>query len=163
MVIPSQIEMMPRSNSLMKKTICVDLDGVLADFSKGWQGINHIGDPIPGAVEFVKKLNELGRVVIFTCRCNPLINPERGLIRRVMVWLNKHGFEYDDVYSGIGKPIASAYIDDRAVHCDPIRFGEEDHRPYSGGLEEEWGRVMRKTKVLLERGDGFVSDSGTTV
>lgn len=34
---------------MQKKTVAVDLDGVLADYSTGWQGIEHIGDPIPGA------------------------------------------------------------------------------------------------------------------
>jgi len=53
----------------MKKSVCVDLDGVLAQYD-GWKGVEHIGDPIPGAVQFTKKLQEVARVVIFTTRTN---------------------------------------------------------------------------------------------
>ena len=105
----------------MKKTVCVDLDGVLADFSGGWQGIDVIGDPIPGAVEFVKPLSELADVLIFTTRCSVDIQKlAPHLLRRpVQEWLDRNGFVYADIWTGRGKPIASAYIDDRAVHCAP--------------------------------------------
>lgn len=141
----------------MKKTICVDLDGVLADYSKGWQGVDHIGDPIPGAVEFVKKLNELGRVVIFTSRCSSVHKDCTHAGVQVACWLQKHGFEYDEIYMGQGKPIASAYIDDRAIHCDPGRAIDEEDR------DAEWDYALRRVKRLTERNDGFVSDSGITV
>ncbi len=105
----------------MKKTVCVDLDGVLAKYDE-WEGVDHFGDPIEGAVEFTKKLGETFDVVIFTTRCNPEVNkPERPhlLVNRVREWLDKHGFHYDDIYSGEGKPIAQWYVDDRAIVCRP--------------------------------------------
>lgn len=108
----------------MKKTVCVDLDGVLAKYD-GWKGVEHIGDPIPGAVEFTKELSKIGDVVIFTTRCNPEVNkPEKAhlLVNRVEAWLDEHGFEYAHVYAGVGKPIAVAYVDDRAVTCEPQTF-----------------------------------------
>ena len=106
----------------MKKTVCVDLDGVLADYSKGWQGVDVIGDPLPGAVAFTRELSSFCEVVIYTTRCNPEANkPECVdlLVNRVRAWLDKHGFVYADIYSGVGKPTASAYVDDRAVRCRP--------------------------------------------
>lgn len=106
----------------MKKTVCIDLDGVLADYSEGWKGVDHIGEPIPGAQEFVKRVREIAEVVIYTTRCNEEVNkPEKAhlLRNRVAAWLDKHGFEYDHVYAEQGKPIAVAYIDDRAVPCAP--------------------------------------------
>lgn len=106
----------------MRKSVCVDLDGVLADYSDGWQGVGVIGDPIPGAVEFTKQLAELFDVVIFTCRCNPEMDRPTVphlLARRVAEWLDIHGFTYHHIYVGVGKPVASAYIDDRAVVCQP--------------------------------------------
>lgn len=109
----------------MKKTICVDLDGVLAQYD-GWKGVDHIGDPIPGAVDFTKELSQLGDVVIFTTRCNPEVNKPSAvhlLVNRVREWLDRHGFEYADIYAGTGKPIASAYIDDRAIRCRPQETG----------------------------------------
>jgi hypothetical protein len=50
------------------KTVCVDLDGVLAAYS-GWKGIEHIGDPLPGAVEFTHAVAEFARVLVYTSRC----------------------------------------------------------------------------------------------
>ncbi len=117
----------------MKKTVCIDLDGVLADYSKGWQGIDHIGDPITGAVEFTKSLAEFALVVVFTTRCKayptgtpgpsgapePCRDNPEALAARVKEWLHRHGFAYDEVYTGQGKPFAAAYVDDRAVVCRP--------------------------------------------
>jgi hypothetical protein len=116
-----------------KKTVLVDLDGVLADYSRGWQGIDHIGDPIPGAVEFVRRLSEFARVVIYTTRCKaypadqpgpdgapePCRDDSEALAFRVRTWLNRHGFTYDEVYTDQGKPFAAAIVDDRAVVCRP--------------------------------------------
>jgi hypothetical protein len=101
----------------MKKTVCVDLDGVLA-FYNGWKGVDHIGDPRPGAVEFTRALSLIADVVIFTTRCNEeMQRPEKAhlLVGRVKAWLDLHGFQYADIYAGQGKPIAVAYIDDRAI------------------------------------------------
>lgn len=48
--------------------IGVDLDGTLAEYN-GWQGIDHIGKPIPKMVNRVKKwLSEGVQVKIFTAR-----------------------------------------------------------------------------------------------
>lgn len=110
-----------------KKTVAVDVDGVLARYD-GWKGREHFGDPIPGAVEFTRILSEFASITIFTTRCKP--QPEEGLTAEqlgliVKAWLDKHGFVYDLIYIGVGKPIASAYIDDRAVECVPQQEGTE--------------------------------------
>ena len=106
----------------MRQIVCVDLDGVLASWKDGWKGVDHFGDPIPGAVEFTKKLAETYDVVIYTCRCSEGINGREKaclLSNRVREWLDTHGFTYHDIYVGQGKPVAAAYIDDRAVACRP--------------------------------------------
>ena len=47
----------------------VDLDGCLAKYDT-WRGIEHIGEPIPRVVGFVKLLRANGvEVRIFTARC----------------------------------------------------------------------------------------------
>jgi hypothetical protein len=38
-----------------------------------------------------------------------------ALAARVRAWLDAHGLEYDEVYTGQGKPFAAAIVDDRAV------------------------------------------------
>lgn len=122
----------------MKKTVCVDVDGVLADYSAGWQGLDHIGDPIPGAVEFTKELAEFADIVIYTTRCCEDLNGRNGLkapmLRKlIQEWLDKHGFTYHDIYVGQGKPICAAFIDDRAINCRPQKFGKSE---YMGAIAE---------------------------
>lgn len=106
----------------MKKTICVDLDGVLADYD-GWKGIDHIGDPIEGAKEFLEKLKKDYIVSIFTTRCNPNINKGHTveeLAAKVKIWLDKNEMPYDNVYTDQGKPLCEFFIDDRALNCMPL-------------------------------------------
>lgn len=102
-------------------TIAVDLDGVLARY-EGWQGVETIGDPIPEAREFLHNLRRRGRVVIYTVRTtnrgDTELTPDE-LVAIIEDWLNEHDMPYDEVWTGPGKPIAVAYVDDRAVLCDP--------------------------------------------
>lgn len=130
----------------MKPIVCLDLDGVLSQYS-GWQGIENIGPPIDGAVEFTKQLAEFATILIYTCRCKEYPGkaptppdatdsdrraaPE--LVRIVSNWLNVHGFYYDDIYIGQGKPFAHAIIDDRAVTCRPQQNGPTD---YAAALDQ---------------------------
>lgn len=106
----------------MSKTIALDVDGVLAKYD-GWSGVDHFGEPIEGAVEFTKKLKQMGfDIIIHTCRCSEGINkPEKGhlLGNRVRDYLDEHGFVYDHIHIEGGKPIASFYIDDNAIRCRP--------------------------------------------
>jgi len=112
-----------------RRRIAVDLDGVLAEYH-GWtsKGFQKIGDPLPGAREFLQKLR--GRdleIVIYTTRCSKEVNPEYSvewLKDKVIDWLELNGMEWDEVYAGQGKPLASAYVDDRAVLCRPQKCSE---------------------------------------
>ena len=117
----------------MKKSVAVDLDGVLAEYTE-WKGIGHFGDPIPGAVEFIDALREHFDIIIHTVRCSSEINgPESAnlLVKRVRNWLDKHGFHYDHIWSEPGKPLAVAYIDDRAIRCEPqVAQGDKEKAAY---------------------------------
>ncbi len=105
------------------RSVCVDLDGVLAQYS-GWRGIEHFGDPIPGAVDFTSKLVKTYRVIIFSSRTHEEEGRDVGAAAQlVAAWLNRHGFAYDEIYTGVGKPFASAYVDDRGVSCRPQEDG----------------------------------------
>lgn len=114
---------------MTKKAVCVDLDGTLADYRDGWRGEGHIGDPVPGAVEFTRALAKDYRVVVYTTRCKtdfdgrPPGETPQTAAARVEAWLARHGFAYDEVYVGQGKPFAVAYVDDRSVECRPQKFG----------------------------------------
>lgn len=139
----------------MKPTVAVNLDGVLAQYD-GWKGVDHIGDPIPGAQEFVAALREMYFVTIHTTRLNPTAGSDKKgysvseLMGKVRAWLDQHGFEYDRIFAGTGKPLAVAYIDDRAVACQPQQyFGNQNikhhyeavvQRLKGGYYQHEWGK-----------------------
>jgi len=108
-----------RQRDIMPKeeTIAIDLDGTLAYYDT-WKGIDHIGDPLSGAVEFVQGLIDDGYdVCIYTTRTNPDVN--RGTVEdlseRILNWLEEHGFPSEVSISPF-KPLAMYYIDDRAYH-----------------------------------------------
>lgn len=118
--------------------VCVDLDGVLAKYD-GWKGPEHIGAPLPGALEFAWSLNEVADIVIFTSRVSADLAAETGrsidparMRLKIIDWLERYKFPYRDVYTGQGKPVASAFIDDRAVHCSP----QTDRSAYSAALKQ---------------------------
>lgn len=124
-----------------KLTVAVDVDGVLAKYD-GWKGPEHIGEPIAGAVEFTKKLGKNFEVLIFTTRTSGINNDDVELgKKRIEVWLNKHAFYYDRIYVGLGKPLAVAYIDDRAVPCCP----QEEPHP-----ELEYTQTLKNVELMLE-------------
>lgn len=124
----------------MKKSVCVDLDGVLAKYD-GWKGVDYFGDPIPGAREFLQILRTKYEVIIYTCRCREGISgPEKShlLINRVREWLDKHDMPYDDIDAGSGKPIASYYIDDRGIRCTPQLDSEAFHKVLLVVMENDY-------------------------
>jgi len=132
-----------------KPRVCVDLDGVLAEYD-GWHGLDRIGQPLPGALEFAKSLAEIADIVVFTSRCsedvgndvmNTRLSPGRMRIK-VIEWLEHHKFPFADVYVGRGKPRVAAFIDDRAVNCSP----QKDKNAFKLALAD--------TKLLLTKKNG---------
>lgn len=109
-----------------KPTICVDLDGVLAHRS---DSKSVIGSPVDGAIEFTRELSLTSTVIIYTARFSTTtkrkmtVADTKALEQQITEWLDEHGFAYDSVCSDRAKPIASAYVDDRAVSCRPVSDG----------------------------------------
>jgi|TARA_R110002020_G_scaffold101898_5_gene239659 predicted mannosyl-3-phosphoglycerate phosphatase (HAD superfamily) len=91
-------------------TIAVDFDGVIHQYSKGFQGLENVYDPpMPGAVESLQKLKDMGyRLIIVSSRTvEPILN-----------WLDKYnlGHFFDDV-TNIKHP-AKYYIDDHGLRFE---------------------------------------------
>ena len=89
---------------MAKKTIAIDLDGVLDEYVKFNE--NEIPKIKNGAFEFIKKLNDLDYdLVLFTTRKPKLATQ----------WLIENNLEnyFSDVTNV--KPVAVMYIDDRAI------------------------------------------------
>jgi len=121
-------------------TICVDLDGVLLWYDDTCRdGV--YGYPLPGAREFLSRLKEMGKVVIFTARICPLFGDVKELQRQVEAVLKHFDLPYDEVFAGEGKPPAQVYIDDRAVEC----------KPQLGDPGEEYERVIEKVRYIISR------------
>lgn len=90
------------------RKISLDFDGVLHAYTSGWLGDVPTDGPVPGALEAVQALQELGYVVaVHTCRALT----HTGL-EATRAWLVAHGFPPLEV-SAV-KPHAVLYVDDRA-------------------------------------------------
>lgn len=132
-----------------RSRVCLDLDGVLARY-EGWQGYDHIGDPLPGALEFAQELAEVADIVIFSSRCSqdqggeyePTVLSMGQLRIKIIEWLERNKFPYADVYVGQGKPRVAAFIDDRAVPCSP----QSDKAAYDNALDSVRSLLHRKPK-----------------
>lgn len=119
-----------------KKTVAVDLDGVLADYTDGWLGDDVIGLPIPGAKVALDELKRAGwTIIIYTSR------PATATLKQ---WLEKHKIPYDAINfepgdkepwgKGVRKVRAHVYVDDRAVtfrgDWQKTLLDILDHRPW---------------------------------
>ncbi len=97
----------------MAKQVAIDLDGTIAHYD-GFKGEDIIGDPLPGAREFINILITSGfEIIIHTTRGSEVTKR----------WLEVHEIPYHFINDNPrirggnqGKPIAVAYVDDRAVN-----------------------------------------------
>jgi hypothetical protein len=96
----------------MKKRIAIDFDGVIHDYTHGWQDGAIHGGPVLGAIEAMERLLEEGfDILILTTRGSEAVQVE--LIRQ---WLRDYEFSaWDTIEITNEKHYALAYIDDRAV------------------------------------------------
>jgi hypothetical protein len=93
----------------VRRTVCLDFDGVVHSYRSGWCGSEIIPDPpIHGTREAIARLRKLYRVVIHSSRCSS----EAGRLA-IEHWLQKHDIAVDEVCTH--KPPAMVYVDDRAV------------------------------------------------
>ena len=123
---------MTQGKTYHPKSVAIDLDGTLAQYD-GWKGIEHVGEPHKGARQFTEALRNAGCYIIIhtarTCTANSDNGKAGDVVRN---WLECHGSCFDVVWTGVGKPIACAYVDDRAVACAPDFLGGE---AYPAALE----------------------------
>jgi hypothetical protein len=102
------------------KNLAIDFDGVIHNADKGWFDGTCYGEPIPGAIESIKKLSENYNIIIFTAKAKkdrPLVNGKTGT-ELVREWLEKY-----DIYQNISeitseKPRSELYIDDNGYRFE---------------------------------------------
>jgi len=101
--------------------ICIDLDGVVADFKKEGETYADVAI-IRGAKEKIKALRKNGHyVILHTARHMKTCSGNTGLVMEkvghtTLSWLKKHEIPYDEIY--FGKPWADIYLDDNAVRFE---------------------------------------------
>lgn len=111
----------------------VDFDGTLARYD-GWKGPEHIGEPIPTMVEYVKDLLDRGVTVkIVTARAaTSRILEDEELYEKVITgirqWCKKHIGQYLEVTAE--KDFGMLFLlDDRAIQITP-NTGLPESFPY---------------------------------
>jgi hypothetical protein len=108
--------------SSFKPTLCVDFDGVIHRYSRGWQKDGAIyDDAVPGFFEWLKITQKYFRIVIYSSRSDTPEGIELmkdWLTKQYAAWLRGTGnvgvieeIEFSNV-----KPPAWLTIDDRAIH-----------------------------------------------
>ena len=118
---------------MRKPLLCLDFDGVLHSYTRGWKGVAVIPDPpVPGAMQFLRDLIEDGRfkLAIHSSRSKSLRGRwamQRWLYRAL---IEEFGYQagpcmdplYLEILDAIHwpwfKPAAFLTIDDRAITFD---------------------------------------------
>jgi hypothetical protein len=95
--------------------VLVDFDGTLCEFQ-----YPDMGDPIPGAQEFMRSLFARGlQPVIWSSRMSPAIYTEEEraeAVENIACWAHRFGIPYHAIDTGAsGKRLCVAYVDDRGV------------------------------------------------
>jgi hypothetical protein len=96
----------------------VDLDDTLIKYD-GWKGIDFFGHVHDGAKKFMQELHKDFDILVFTTRCSQEVNRlgPNLLANKVREYLEKNQLPFDEIWVGQGKPLATVFIDDRAVNC----------------------------------------------
>ena len=104
-----------------KVIIAADFDHTIHNPEDRDEG-QRMGRPYPGAREALQRFRDMGaEIIIHTCRARPGTEIIDGVeytdsSKHVRDWLDYFEIPYDDVTAW--KPLASAYIDDKAVSFD---------------------------------------------
>ena len=113
-----------------KKNLAIDFDGVIHDADKGWGDGTCYGEPLPGAIDAIKRLSEQYKIVIFTAKAKvdrPLVNGKTGAML-VLEWLERYEIAQYVFLITAEKPRADLYIDDNGYRfenwVDTLKFIE---------------------------------------
>jgi 5'(3')-deoxyribonucleotidase len=103
-----------------RKNLAIDFDGVIHNADKGWGDGTCYGEPLPGAIDAIKRLSENYTIVIFTAKAKtdrPLVNGKTGAML-VLEWLEKHNISQYVSKITAEKPRAEIYIDDNGYRFE---------------------------------------------
>jgi hypothetical protein len=130
----------------MRRTLAVDFDGVLHAYTSGWKGQLEIVDPpIPGAFAWLTEIVRDFDVIVFSSRLNPRGVPIEVVIESFRAWFLRHGLPPETLtrlqfWTGVGKPMALVYIDDRGYRFEGHFPGAREllaMRPWQAATEPD--------------------------
>lgn len=104
-----------------KPTICIDFDGVIHSYEKGWQDGVIYGEVVPGFFEWVERVRDRFKLVIYSSRSKTdegVMAMGRWLHEKRNQWVQAGGVRQQAelvVEFAHEKPAAWLTIDDRAI------------------------------------------------
>ena len=101
----------------MKPTLCLDFDGVIHSYERGWQDGSIYGTVVPGFFEWAARAQNQFKLVIYSSRSKDdagRLAMGSWLAERLREW----GGEPIDFVMAAEKPAAWLTIDDRAICFD---------------------------------------------
>lgn len=126
--------------SLTNLNIAIDFDGTIVEhmFPK-------IGDPVPGAIRVIKKLQKAGhRIILFTMRSGEYLEEATKYLFDNGVYLyGENTNPTQSKWTDSPKAYAHIYIDDAALGC-PLEIAGKYNRP-----QVNWEEVE---ELLIARG-----------
>ncbi len=108
---------------MRKPIICIDFDGVIHSYDRGWQDGEIYGYAVPGFFEWAERAKEHFRLVIYSSRSKTeegVIAMGKWIHEQRRVWRITTGFQNDgpeptEFEITHEKPAAFLTIDDRAI------------------------------------------------
>lgn len=105
-----------------KPTLCIDFDGVIHSYEKGWQNGVIYGEVVPGFFEWVERVRDRFKLVIYSSRSKDsdgVLAMALWLHEKRNAWIKaggqRHPTEPLQIEFAHEKPAAWLTIDDRAV------------------------------------------------
>jgi len=90
--------------------LCLDFDGVIHRYSRGWQDGEIYDPPVDGFKEWAKQAVDHFRLVVYSSR-----SKEPGGTKAMVAWMRRHDIDPAIFEFAHQKPAAFLTIDDRAV------------------------------------------------
>lgn len=102
---------------MTKPILCIDFDGVIHSYEKGWQNGVIYGSLTPGFLEWASEAKKHFTLAIYSSRsCDPeLFMPMVNWLGDQLSALSEHGLVLSDFSWPTQKPPAWLTIDDRAL------------------------------------------------
>ncbi len=113
---------------VIDNAVVIDFDGTICEFR-----FPDVGPPTPGVKEALEEIRKMGlKIIIHSCRTASYWADRETKIHAdiIKAFMKKHNLPYDKIWKD-DKPVAIAYIDDRAVE-----------------FRGDWSTVISKVKKL---------------